>query len=142
MPVFLRCVLIMPLLASGVRAQYVGSQQCQTCHPDQFTAQAKSGHARALAPAPPGSPGEWAFGAGRKAITYVSQTDEETYAERAASYYTSSKSMGVTPGHQAGIDLAYPTRGVAAEAPHSRCGRREGRIGQVDAGLMPGSHAH
>ncbi len=109
MSLFLRCVMILPLVTLGVRAQFAGSQQCQTCHPDQFTAQAKSGHARALAPATPGSPGEWAFGAGRKAITYVSQTDEETYAERAASYYASSKSMGVTPGHQAGIDLAYPT---------------------------------
>jgi tetratricopeptide (TPR) repeat protein len=68
-----------------------------------------SEHAHALAPATPGSPGEWAFGAGRKAITYVSHKDEETYRERAASYYASTKSMGVTPGHKAGIDLEYPT---------------------------------
>jgi len=120
-PLFRRCVLILPLLTLGARAQYVGSQQCQTCHPDQFTVQAKSEHAHALAPATPGSPGEWAFGAGRKAITYVSQTDEETYAERAASYYTSSKSMGVTPGHQAGIDLAYPTFAPTTSA--TRCFR-------------------
>jgi tetratricopeptide (TPR) repeat protein len=102
-------MLILPLFTLRVCAQYVGSQVCQTCHPDQFTLQATSEHAHALAPAKPGSPGEWAFGAGRKAITYVSHTDEETYVERAASYYASTKAMGVTPGHKARIDLEYPT---------------------------------
>ena len=57
---------------------------CQSCHPGQFAAQAMSQHAHALAPAKPGSPGEWAFGAGLKAITYVSHTGEEMYVERAA----------------------------------------------------------
>jgi tetratricopeptide (TPR) repeat protein len=106
---FLRSILILPLFTAGVRAQYVGSQICQSCHPDQFAAQAMSEHAHALAPAPTGSPGEWAFGAGRKAITYVSHTDEETYVERAASYFASTKRMGVTPGHKAATDLEYPT---------------------------------
>ena len=106
---FLRSMLILPLFVLGVRAQYVGSQSCQPCHPGQFTAQAMSEHAHALAPAKPASPGEWAFGAGRKAITYVSHTGEETYVERASSYFASTKKLGVTPGHQAGIDLEYPT---------------------------------
>lgn len=105
----LRSMLLLPLFTPGVCAQYVGSQSCQPCHPGPFTAQAMSEHAHALAAAKPGSPGEWAFGAGRKAITYVSHTDEEMYVERAASYYASTKSMGVTPGHKAGIDLEYPT---------------------------------
>ncbi len=105
----LRCVPTLLLFTLGAYGQYAGSQSCQGCHPDQFAAQAKSEHAHALSPAPPGSPGEWAFGAGRKAITYVSHTNEEMYVERAASYYASTKSMGVTPGHQAGIDLEYPT---------------------------------
>ncbi len=104
-----RWMLILPLCALGVRAQYVGSQSCQGCHPDQFAAQAISEHAHALAPAQPGSPGEWAFGAGRKAITYVTHKDEDTYVERAASYFASTKAMGVTPGHKAGVDLDYPT---------------------------------
>src|SRR5271165_1880511 len=98
----LRRILVLQLFSCGVYGQYVGSQSCQSCHPDEFAAQAMSEHARALAPAKPDSPGEWAFGAGRKAITYVSHTDEETYVERAASYYASTKSMGVTPGHKAG----------------------------------------
>src|SRR5579871_5643070 len=86
-----------------------GQPELQSCHPEEFAAQAMSEHAHALAPAKPGSPGEWAFGAGRKAITYVSHTGEETYVERAASYYASTKSMGVTPGHTAAKDLEYPT---------------------------------
>ncbi len=105
----LRCIPVLVIFTFRVDGQYVGSQSCQGCHPDQFAAQAMSEHAHALAPAKPGSPGEWAFGAGRKAITYVSHIDEETYVERAASYFASTKSMGVTPGHQAGIDLEYPT---------------------------------
>jgi len=105
----LRCILMLPLFTLGLFAQYVGSQSCQSCHPEEFAAQAMSEHAHALAPAKPGSPGEWAFGAGRKAITYVSHTGEETYVERAASYYASTKSMGVTPGHTAAKDLEYPT---------------------------------
>ncbi len=105
----LRCIPVLLLFSSAVNAQYVGSQSCEGCHPAQFAAQAESEHAHALAPAKPGSPGEWAFGAGLKAITYVSHKDEETYVERAASYYASTKAMGVTPGHKAGVDLDYPT---------------------------------
>jgi tetratricopeptide (TPR) repeat protein len=80
-----------------------------------------SEHAHALAPAKPGSPGEWAFGAGRKATTYVSHIDEDTYVERARSYYASTNSMGVTPGHQAGTDLDYPTFDPVTSA--ARCFR-------------------
>src|SRR5215469_14184064 len=105
----LRRALALQLWVFAAHGEYAGSQSCEACHAAQFAAQAMSEHAHALAPAPPGSPGEWAFGAGRKAITYVSHTDEETYVERAASYYASTKSMGVTPGHKAGTDLEYPT---------------------------------
>src|ERR1700704_3096420 len=83
------------LIASASRAQYVGSKVCQGCHPANFQAQSKTAHARALAPAPAGSPGRWAFGAGEKAITYVSQTSQETVVEHGLSYYAASKSMGV-----------------------------------------------
>src|SRR5581483_4268414 len=100
---------LLPLFSFALPAQYVGSQSCQPCHPDEFAAQAKSEHAHALAPAQAGSPGEWAFGAGRKAITYLSHTGEEMYVERANSFYASTKRMGVTPGHKAGVDLEYPT---------------------------------
>lgn len=80
--------------------QYAGSEACRTCHPAQFAAQSKTAHARALAVAPKGSPGEWAFGAGDQAITYVSRIDENWYIERGLSYYAKTRSLGLTPGHK------------------------------------------
>src|SRR5262249_8862311 len=86
-------------------AQYVGSEACRACHPSQFTSQSKTGHARALAVAPPGSPGHWAFGAGAKAITYVSQAPPDSYREHGLSYYASTKEMAPTPGHPNAGDM-------------------------------------
>lgn len=50
--------------------------------------------------APAGSPGERAFGAGSKAITYVSRDGGQHYIEHGLSYYTGRKAMGITPGHE------------------------------------------
>jgi tetratricopeptide (TPR) repeat protein len=90
-------------------AQYAGSGACRACHPSQFAAQLKSDHAHALALAPKGSPGHWAFGAGAKAITYVSQADPDFYLEHGLSYYASTKAMAPTPGHPNGSDMRYRT---------------------------------
>ncbi|HLX41918.1 MAG TPA: tetratricopeptide repeat protein, partial [Bryobacteraceae bacterium] len=94
--------------------QYVGSEACRTCHAAKFESQSKSGHARALAPAKPDSPSpgnhaQWAFGAGEKATTWVTQTGEETIAEHGLSYYAATKSLALTPGHQDGKDVVYRT---------------------------------
>ena len=43
------------------------------------------------------------------AITYVSQLDEDTYAEHGLTYYASTKSMARTPGHKTSADVLYPT---------------------------------
>jgi hypothetical protein len=80
-------------------AQYAGSAACRACHPAQFTSQSATGHARALSRAPAGAPGEWAFGAGEQAITYVSRLDGDWYIEHGFSYYSKTKSMALTPGH-------------------------------------------
>jgi tetratricopeptide (TPR) repeat protein len=101
--------LLFLVFASGVNGQYVGSSSCATCHPDKAASQSRSGHAHALAAAPPGSPGQWAFGAGAKATTYVSRTDEDTYVEHGLTYYPSTKSMGLTPGHSGATDVTYAT---------------------------------
>lgn len=105
--------------AAPPAGQYVGSAACAQCHADQFASQSGTAHARALAPAKPGSPipgipppestAQWAFGAGRKAITWVSQTGEDTIAEHGLSYYASTKSLGTTPGHANSNDLVYRT---------------------------------
>ncbi len=103
-----RSILIL-LLTPLLSAQYVGSSRCQPCHPDKFASQSKTGHARALALAPAGSPGHWAFGAGEKAITYVDQTSDDTVVEHGLSYYAATKSMRLTPGHETPADIVYRT---------------------------------
>ena len=97
------------LLAPVCLAQFAGSKACAGCHAAQYRTQSKSGHAHALALAPAGSPGHWAFGAGAKAITYVSQADEDWYVEHGMSYYPAKKAMAATPGHANGGDLRFRT---------------------------------
>ncbi|MFL6416000.1 MAG: tetratricopeptide repeat protein [Bryobacteraceae bacterium] len=88
---------------------YVGSKTCGACHPDKLELQSRSAHAHALARAPANSPGEWAFGAGQKAITYVSRVDEDSYVEHGLSYFASTQGFAPTPGHKGPVDLRYPT---------------------------------
>ena len=101
--------------------QYVRSEACRSCHPAKFETQSKTGHAHALALAPAGSPGHWAFGAGEKAITYVSQIDEDWYVEHGLSYYPAKKAMGLTPGHNNSEGRRYRT--FEAVATTLRCFR-------------------
>jgi tetratricopeptide (TPR) repeat protein len=89
--------------------EFSGSQACRSCHPDEFARQSKSEHARALAPAPAGSPGQWAFGAGAKATTYVSQVTPDQYLEHGLTYYAATRSMALTPGHTNSEGLRYRT---------------------------------
>ncbi len=98
-------------LAAGqlATAQYAGSQACKTCHAARFETQSKTGHAHALSLAPSGSPGQWAFGAGGQATTYVSQIDSQGYLEHGLSYYSATKSMALTPGHTTADGLKYRT---------------------------------
>jgi len=46
-------------------------------------------------------PMEWAFGAGRQAVTFVSRVDKEWYVEHYTSYYSALRSWGATPGQDA-----------------------------------------
>lgn len=88
---------------------YVGSIRCRSCHPANFDSQSKTGHAHALAKAPVGARGEWAFGAGEKATTWVSQIDRDSYAEHGISYFAATKSTGLTPGHTDSGDARFRT---------------------------------
>ncbi|HEX3878751.1 MAG TPA: multiheme c-type cytochrome, partial [Bryobacteraceae bacterium] len=112
------CVVF--LFAAPSAAQYVGSAACAKCHAAEFRAQSASAHAHALAAAPSGSPGEWAFGAGKKAVTYVGRT-ADGYVEKGRSYFSRTHAFGDTPGHANGADLPYPT--LAAGASVARCFR-------------------
>ena len=46
-------------------------------------------------------PLEWAFGAGRQAVTFVTKVNKDWYVEHYASYYSAPKSWGATPGQDA-----------------------------------------
>jgi cytochrome c554/c'-like protein len=46
-------------------------------------------------------PMEWAFGAGRKAVTFVTKVNQDWYVEHYASYYPAVHSWGPTPGQSA-----------------------------------------
>jgi tetratricopeptide (TPR) repeat protein len=97
------------IVCSVSYSQYVGSSACGNCHPDKLASQSKTGHAHALSKAAPGSRGEWEFGAGEKAKTWVSQVDPEIYAEHGLSFFTATKSMGLTPGHTDANNALYRT---------------------------------
>ena len=105
---------VMPLLGQRGSSGYVGSAACGRCHTSQFESQSNTGHAHALRRAQaadpgPGSHAQWAFGAGAKATTWVSQTGEDAVVEHGLTYYAASKSLGVTPGHTSSADRAYRT---------------------------------
>lgn len=95
----------------------MGSQVCRECHVEQFGRHSGGAHAKALSrisqhqlrSAFPGQAGEWAFGAGLQAVTFVSQLDPDYYLEHGLSYYTSAKSLSVTPGHRTGAGERYRT---------------------------------
>ena len=104
---FIGAVAAIRVLDAAPPGEYSGSEACRSCHPDEFARQSKSEHARALALAPQGSPGHWAFGAGAKATTYVSQVAPDQYLEHGLTYYTATKSMALTPGHTSSDGLRY-----------------------------------
>jgi len=103
-----------PLAGQDAGSGYIGSATCGACHVSRFESQSKTAHARALRPAKPTDPGpgshaQWAFGAGSKATTWVSQTSEDTISEHSLSYYTATKTLARTPGHTSSADLVYRT---------------------------------
>ena len=112
---------VMPIGAQDGDSAYIGSAACGNCHASQFKSQSKTAHAHALRRAQPTDPGpgrraQWAFGAGAKAITWVSQTGDETLAEHGLSYYTATKTLALTPGHTTSADLVYRTFDPVATA--------------------------
>ena len=79
---------------------YVGAETCAKCHPAEFDLQSRSAHAHTLAPSAAGQPGDWAFGAGRQAITFVRREDQDHYRELGQTWYRELNGYGLTPGHR------------------------------------------
>jgi tetratricopeptide (TPR) repeat protein/Zn finger protein HypA/HybF involved in hydrogenase expression len=100
---------------------YIGSAACRDCHAEKYESQSKTAHARALRRAQPSDPGpgsraQWAFGAGLKATTWVSQLSAERIAEHGLTYYTATKTLSITPGHSTSADVVYGTFDPVATA--------------------------
>ncbi len=96
-----------PWLGAGAGADYAGSEACKACHAAEYAGQAASAHAHALAPARAPQPGEWAFGAGAQAITFVKRADADNYVELGQSWYRARGGYANTPGHLRGEDTRY-----------------------------------
>ena len=101
---------VFPLAA----ADYAGADACRTCHPAEFASQSGSGHAHALAPSAPPQPGDWAFGAGLQAITFVAHTTRGNYRELGQTWYRSLNGYGITPGHKTSDGMDFRTFDPAA----------------------------
>lgn len=86
-------------LAAISASDYAGAAACGKCHEAQLRAQSATAHARALSPATPPQPAEWAFGAGAQAITFVRRLDSEHYLEEGQSWYRALDGYARTPGH-------------------------------------------
>ncbi|HWB82811.1 MAG TPA: multiheme c-type cytochrome [Bryobacteraceae bacterium] len=97
---------LIPILLAAAPA-FVGAAVCGTCHPAQYHSQSTTAHARALARSKPPQPGEWAFGAGLQAITFVRRSGRENYLELGRSWYRALNGYASTPGHPRGQDVPY-----------------------------------
>ena len=106
--------LLLPLfLCVGIAAAadpapgYVGAATCGTCHRAEFDLQSKSAHAHTLAPSAADQPGDWAFGAGSQAITFLRREDREHYRELGQTWYRELNGYGLTPGHRTANGVSF-----------------------------------
>jgi Zn finger protein HypA/HybF involved in hydrogenase expression len=98
---------ILLLLAAFAATDYAGAGACAKCHPAESRLQASSAHARSLAPSNVEQPGQWAFGAGRQAITFVRRLDPENYLEEGQTWYRRINGFAPTPGAASGAGTRY-----------------------------------
>jgi hypothetical protein len=105
--------LIPAALAAGP-ADYAGAEACRPCHAANFTSQSNTSHAHALAPSSPSQRGDWAFGAGLQAITFVTKVDRESYREDGLTWYRSIDGYGITPGQHDEKGVGFRTFDPAA----------------------------
>ena len=104
------------LLSAAAASDYAGAAACQNCHPREYASQSATAHARALQRSKPPQPGEWAFGAGLQAITFVGRADADHYVELGRSWYKRLNGMALTPGHHDAAGVRYrifdPSAGI------------------------------
>lgn len=95
---------------------FAGAKSCAVCHSEIAAKQSGTHHAKALSLLPDR---RWAFGAGAQAVTYVTQSGEDTYLEHGLSWYKRSGGLALTPGHRTPAGVTYST--FAPDANIIRC---------------------
>src|ERR1051326_1512497 len=100
--------------ALGGPNDYAGAEACRACHAANFASQSATAHARTLAPSAPGQRGDWAFGAGLQAITFVTRMDRESYREDGLTWYRTLNGDGITPGQRDEKGVVFRTFDPAA----------------------------
>jgi len=105
---------LIPVVFAAGRADYAGAEACRPCHASNFASQSNTSHAHALAPCSPGQRGDWAFGAGLQAITFVTRVDRESYREDGLSWYRSLNGYAITLGQHDEKGVVFRTFDPAA----------------------------
>lgn len=106
--VALALCLIPAVFAAGP-SDYAGAEACRSCHAANFNAQSNSSHARALARSSPSQRGDWAFGAGLQAITFVSRVGNDSYREEGLTWFRTLNGYGITPGQHDESGVSFRT---------------------------------
>jgi hypothetical protein len=112
--VLLGVLYALPRLTAAVASPYAGAEACRPCHAANFASQSKTGHARALAPSTPDQHGDWAFGAGLQAITFVTRIGGDSYREDGLTWYRALNGYSVTPGQHDDKGVVFRTFDPAA----------------------------
>jgi hypothetical protein len=112
--VALAALLIIPAAAAAGSGDYAGAEACRPCHAANFASQSKTAHARTLAPSSPTQRGDWAFGAGLQAITFVTRIGHDSYREDGLTWYRALNGYGITPGQHDEKGVVFRTFDPAA----------------------------
>jgi Cytochrome c554 and c-prime len=105
---------LIPVVYAAGPADYAGAEACRACHAENFASQSNTFHASALARSSATQPGDWAFGAGLQAITFVTRIDHESYREDGLSWYRSLNGYAITPGQHDEKGVVFRTFDPAA----------------------------
>jgi hypothetical protein len=110
----LAALCAIPAALAATPGDYAGAESCRPCHAANFVSQSGSSHAHALARSTSTQRGDWAFGAGLQAITFVTRIDAEAYREDGLSWYRALNGYAITPGQHDEKGVVFRTFDPAA----------------------------
>jgi ADP-ribosylglycohydrolase len=110
----LAAVAFVPAAFAVTPGDYAGAEACRACHAAEFASQSATAHAQALAHSTASQRGDWSFGAGMQAITFVTRIAPDSYREDGLSWYRSLNGDAVTPGQHDDKGVVFRTFDPAA----------------------------